>query len=68
MCQISAVLVQDGRQEKIMDNVTGLEVTAEGIVLTTLFEEPKLLADARITTIDFMGGTVTLTAVTTEDE
>ena len=66
MCQISAVLVRDGRQEKIMDNVTGLEVTAEGIVLTTLFEEPKLVADARITTIDFMGGTVTLAADTTE--
>jgi predicted RNA-binding protein len=49
-----------------MDNVTGLEVTAEGIVLTTLFEEPKLVADARITTIDFMGGTVTLAADTTE--
>jgi len=68
MCQISAVLVKDGHQEKIMDNVTGLEVTAEGIVLTTLFEEPKLLADARITTIDFMGGTVTLAADTTEGE
>ena len=68
MCQISAVLVKDGRQEKIMDNVTGLEVTAEGIVLTTLFEEPKLLAAARITSIDFMGGTVTLTAAATEGE
>jgi len=68
MCQISAVLVKDGHREKIMDNVTGLEVTAEGIVLTTLFEEPKLLADARITTIDFMGGTVTLAADTTEGE
>ena len=66
MCQISAVLVHDGQQEKIMDNVTGLEVTDKGILLTTLFEEPKLLADARITTIDFMGGTVTLTADRTE--
>lgn len=68
MCQISAVLVQGGHQEKIMDNVTGLEVTDKGIVLTTLFEEPKLLADARITTIDFMGGTVTLAAGRTEGE
>ena len=68
MCQISAVLVQDGHQEKIMDNVTGLEVTDKGILLTTLFEEPKLLANARITTIDFMGGTVTLAADRTEGE
>ena len=41
-------------------------MTDKGILLTTLFEEPKLLADARITTIDFMGGTVTLTAERTE--
>jgi predicted RNA-binding protein len=68
MCQISAVLVRDGRQEKIMDSVTELEVTPEGIRLVTLFEEPKLLPGARITKIDFMGGTLTLAAETTAGE
>jgi predicted RNA-binding protein len=65
MCQISAVLVRDGKKEKIMDSVTELEVTAEGIRLITLFEEPKLLPGTRITKIDFMGGTLTLAADTT---
>ena len=62
MCQISAVLEQDGRQEKIMENVTTLEVTPEGIVLSTLFEEPRLLSSTRIEKIDFLGGCITLVA------
>jgi predicted RNA-binding protein len=60
MCQISAVLKQDGQQEKIMENVTTLEVTPEGIVLSTLFEEPRLIHSTRIEKIDFLGGCVTL--------
>ena len=68
MCQISAVLVREGREEKIMDSVTELEVTPEGIRLVTLFDEPKLLPGARITKIDFMGGTLTLAAEATEGE
>jgi len=68
MCQISAILFRNGEQEKIMDSVTELEVTAEGIRLITLFEEPKLLPGARITKIDFMGGTLTLAAGTTTGE
>jgi len=68
MCQISAILVRNGEQEKIMDSVTELEVTPEGIRLITLFDEPKLLPGARITKIDFMGGTLTLAAGTAAGE
>ena len=50
----------NGDQEKIMDNVTKLEVTGEGVVVSTLFEEPKLVKSAWIKNIDFQGGTVTL--------
>jgi predicted RNA-binding protein len=60
MCQMNVVLEHDGEQEKIMDNVTRLEVTGEGIVVSTLFEEPKLVKSAWVKNIDFQGGTVTL--------
>ena len=60
MCQMNVVLEHDGEQEKIMDNATHLEVTGEGVVVSTLFEEPKLVKSAWVKNIDFQGGTVTL--------
>ena len=42
MCQMNVLLEHDGEQEKIMDNVARLEVTGEGILISALFEEPKL--------------------------
>jgi len=50
----------DGEQEKLMDNVTGLEVTDDGVVLTTFFEEPLSVSNVVISRIDFLGGTVVL--------
>ena len=60
MCQMNVVLEHDGEQEKIMDNVTHLEVTGEGVLVCTLFEEPKLVKSAWVKNIDFLGRTVTL--------
>ena len=60
MCQMNVVLDQDGGQEKIMENVTHLEVTAEGVLVSAFFEDPKLVKSARVKNIDFLGGTVTL--------
>lgn len=57
---MSVVLEHEGEREKIMDNVTHLEVTEEGVVVSTLFEEPKLVESAWVKSIDFMAGTVTL--------
>ena len=68
MCQMNVVLEHDGRQEKVMDNVTSLEVTGDGIVVSTLFEEPKLVQAARVKSIDFLGGTVTLQENNTPEE
>ena len=65
MCQMNVVLEHDGEQEKIMDNVTHLEVTDEGIVVSTLFEEPKLVKSAWVKDIDFQSGLVTLNDKTT---
>ena len=60
MCQMTVVLDQDDGQEKIMENVTHLEVTGEGVLVSTFFEEPKLVKSAWVKNIDFLGGTVTL--------
>ena len=60
MCQMNVVLDLDGEQEKIMENVTHLEVTAEGVLVSAFFEEPKLIKSAWVKNIDFLGGTVTL--------
>jgi len=60
MCQMNVVLEHDGEQEKIMDNVAHLEVTGEGILISALFEEPKLVKSARVKIIDVQGGTITL--------
>ncbi len=60
MCQMSVVLEHDGTQENIMDNVTLLELTAEGIKVSTFFEEPKLVPAVQVKKIDFLGRVVTL--------
>lgn len=60
MCQISVVVAGDGGEDKLMDNVTSLEVTPDGVVLSTFFEEPKTVPDVVITRIDFLGGKVFL--------
>jgi len=57
---MNVVLEHGGEQEKIMDNVTHLEVTDEGVVVSTLFEEPKLVKSAWVKDIDFQSGLVVL--------
>ena len=60
MCQMTVLLDLDGRQEKIMENVTQLETTSEGVQVSALFEEPKLIPKAQVIKIDFMDGKVIL--------
>jgi len=60
MCQMNVVLEHDGEQEKIMDNATHLEVTGEGVLVSTLFEEPKMVKSAWVKNIDFQSGLVIL--------
>lgn len=57
---MSVVLEKDGQQQKIMENVSTLEVTAEGIRISTLFEQPKILTDTHLKKIDFLDGIVVL--------
>ena len=57
---MNVVLEKDGEQEKVMENVTHLEVTGDGVLVSAFFEEPKLVKSAWVKSIDFLGGTVTL--------
>lgn len=60
MCQINVVVEKNGAQENVMNNVTSLEVTNNGVLLTTFFEEPLSVTDVVISKIDFLGGKVIL--------
>ena len=60
MCQINVVVEREGNREPVMESVTGLEITADGIVLSTFFEEPLDIPDVHIKSIDFLGGSVVL--------
>ena len=60
MCQLAVVLEQDGESKPIMESVTALEVTTEGIIVSTFFEEPLTVRDVKIQRIDFIGGSVVL--------
>jgi predicted RNA-binding protein len=57
---MNVMFEHDGEQEQVMENVTSLEVSGEGVMVSTFFEEPKLVRSARVKSIDFLGGTVTL--------
>jgi predicted RNA-binding protein len=60
---MSVMMDNEGQQEKVMDEVTQLEVTSEGVILSTFFDEPKLVPGVQVKKIDFMSSTVTLTAI-----
>ena len=60
MCQLNVVMEREGKQETLMEGVTGLEVTELGIILRTYFEEPMTVNQASIKSIDFLGGSVVL--------
>jgi predicted RNA-binding protein len=50
----------DNSFEQIMEDVTALEVTSGGILLSSLLEEPRLIEGAVVKKIDFMATVVTL--------
>jgi len=60
MCQMKVMLDKEGRQELVMEDVTKLEVTEDGVRVSTFFEEPKTVSGVAVKTIDFVSGTMTL--------
>ncbi|MBT3353436.1 MAG: CooT family nickel-binding protein [Candidatus Scalindua sp.] len=62
MCQMKIMQDKDGQQELVMEDVSQLEVVEDGIRISTLFEEPKLIPGVTIKTIDFLSGKTILQA------
>ena len=62
MCQMKIMQDKDGQQELVMEDVSQLEVVEDGIRISTLFEEPKLIPGVTIKTIDFLSGKAILQA------
>ncbi len=62
MCQMSVVMKKDETREKLMDAVARLEVTAEGVTISALFDQPRLIPGATVKEIDFLDGVVVLVA------
>jgi len=60
MCQMTIMMDKEGQQELVMEDVAHLEVVEDGIKISTLFEEPKLITGVEIKTIDFLSGKTTL--------
>jgi predicted RNA-binding protein len=61
MCQMSVMLEEKGGEPSlVMKNVTGLEVTADGVQLAMMFEKPKAVKGVYIDRIDFLGGKLIL--------
>ncbi|MDH4317456.1 MAG: CooT family nickel-binding protein [Desulfobulbaceae bacterium] len=60
MCQIKVVVEKKEQREIVAEGVTGLEQSSGGVLLKTFFEEPLMISDVSIKSIDFLGGTVLL--------
>jgi predicted RNA-binding protein len=60
MCQMRVIMETTAGTKQIMEEVTGLEITPEGIMLTSLFDDPRLVPDSTVKKIDFMTTLVTL--------
>ena len=60
MCQMSVVMERDGGQEKLMEAVARLVVSAEGVTISALFESPQLIPGVMVKEIDFLDGVVVL--------
>ena len=60
MCQMNVMLGSDDKPELIMENASLLEVTDNGVEVSSLFDPPKHIPGVRVVKIDFMNGKVVL--------
>lgn len=60
MCQTNVLMLKNGEEELLLENVTKLEVLDNGLRITSLFEGTKDLIGVVIRSIDFAGGKVYL--------
>ncbi len=60
MCQMRIILERNGKEETVLENAAALEVTSQGMVISTLFESPRTLEHVKLKKIDILGGRVVL--------
>ena len=60
MCQISVYVENEGKEELLLEDVTNLSIETSGVKVSTLFEGSRDIADAVLTSVDFMAGKVIL--------
>ncbi len=58
MCQMSVFVVENEKEELVMESVTRLEVREGGVEVSTFFEEPKFVPGVQVQSIDFLAGKV----------
>ncbi len=54
MCESQAILVKNGVEETLLNDVVLLEQTSEGIKLVNIRGETKVLKDVKLAKIDFL--------------
>jgi predicted RNA-binding protein len=57
---MSVLIVDDGVENLIMENVTHLQVSGDTIEVSAFFEEPRKIDAVSVQAIDFLGGKVLL--------
>ncbi|MFA6499189.1 MAG: CooT family nickel-binding protein [Desulfurivibrionaceae bacterium] len=60
MCQMRVILEQDGNEAVVAESASQLEVSEDGIRISTLFEEPQFIPGGVVRSIDFLKGRVTV--------
>ena len=60
MCQMTVLLEKDEMEELVAEQTSLLEVTENGVLIHTLFEEPLAVEGVTVARIDFLAGTVSL--------
>lgn len=68
MCQLKAVVERQGSRETVMESVTTVDVTADGVILSTYFEEPLTLRGVRIRSVDLLNGAILLMEQNNEND
>ncbi len=59
MCEAIVYVVKDGARQRLMDNVVTIRPEGDGLLLTDLFGEQKLIT-ASVETIDLMNHEILL--------
>jgi predicted RNA-binding protein len=60
MCMMKIIMRQGDHEEVVLENAATLEVNSKGVVVSAMFEQPKVIPGAEVRSIDFLNGRLTL--------